>query len=48
MEELQLPVANLDDLISAGRPTDVTGSGNEVIQDDGRKRKFRHLPPSPH
>ena len=39
MAALPLPAAILDDLIS--------GSGNEVIQDGGRKRKDRHFPPPP-
>ena len=37
MAALPLPVAILDDLIS--------GSANEVIQDDDRKLKGRHFPP---
>ena len=47
MTELPLPAAILDDLISAF-PTDVTGSGNDVIQDGGRQRELHHLPSSPH
>ena len=39
MAALPLPAAILDDLIP--------GSGNEVIQDGGRKRKGRHLAPPP-
>ena len=39
MAALPLPVAILDDLIC--------GTGNEVIQDGGRKRKGRHLAPPP-
>ena len=39
MAALPLPAAILDDLIS--------GFGNEVIQDGGRKRKGRHFPPPP-
>ena len=47
MAALPFPVAILDDPISAGRPTDVTRSGNGVIQYGDRKRKGRHLPPPP-
>ena len=39
MAALPLPAAILDDLIC--------GTGNEVIQDGGRKRKGRHFPPPP-
>ena len=39
MAALPLPTAILDDLIP--------GTGNEVIQDGGRKRKGRHFPPPP-
>ena len=39
MAALPLPAAILDDLIC--------GTGNEVIQDGGRKRKGRHLAPPP-
>ena len=39
MATLPLPAAILDDLIC--------GTGNEVIQDGGRKRKGRHFPPPP-
>ena len=39
MVALPLPAALLVDLIC--------GTGNEVIQDGGRKRKGRHLPPPP-
>ena len=39
MATLPLPAAILDDLIC--------GTGNEVIQDGGRKRKGRHFAPPP-
>ena len=48
MAAFPLPVAILDDVISASRAQEIeqrTGSGNDLIKNGDRNRKCRHLPP---